>query len=91
MLAGIVSDDTTLRQLDSILVLDRFEPDRLEQPRTAASEEVVQRMDIPVSSVRKVLKIAQQPISLESRVGEEEDSRLGDFIQDTPGSRLPMP
>jgi RNA polymerase primary sigma factor len=42
-------------------------------------------MDIPVSSVRKVLKIAQQPISLESRVGEEEDSRLGDFIQDTTG------
>ena len=53
--------------------------------REPTSEEVAQRMDIPVSSVRKVRKIAQQPISLESRVGEEEDSRLGDFIQDTTG------
>jgi RNA polymerase primary sigma factor len=53
--------------------------------REPTSEEVAQRMDIPVSSVRKVRKIAQQPISLESRVGEEEDSRLGDFIQDTNG------
>ena len=53
--------------------------------REPTSEEVAQRMDIPVSSVRKVRKIAQQPISLESRVGEEEDSRLGDFIQDTAG------
>ena len=53
--------------------------------REPTSEEVAQRMDIPVSTVRKVLKIAQQPISLESRVGEEEDSRLGDFIQDTAG------
>jgi RNA polymerase primary sigma factor len=39
-------------------------------------------MDIPVSKVRKVLKIAQQPISLETPIGEEEDSRLGDFIED---------
>ena len=53
--------------------------------REPTSEEIAQRMDIPVSSVRKVMKIAQQPISLESRVGEEEDSRLGDFIQDTTG------
>jgi RNA polymerase primary sigma factor len=53
--------------------------------REPSSEELAQRMDIPVSTVRKVLKIAQQPISLESRVGEEEDSRLGDFIQDTSG------
>jgi RNA polymerase primary sigma factor len=53
--------------------------------REPSSEEIAQRMDIPVSTVRKVLKIAQQPISLESRVGEEEDSRLGDFIQDTSG------
>ena len=39
-------------------------------------------MDIPVSKVRKVLKIAQEPISLESPSGEEEDSHLGDFIED---------
>ncbi len=49
------------------------------------SEEIAQRMDIPVSTVRKVLKIAQHPISLESPVGQEEDTRLGDFIQDTAG------
>jgi RNA polymerase primary sigma factor len=40
------------------------------------------RMDIPVSKVRKVLKIAQEPISLETPIGEEEDSHLGDFIED---------
>jgi RNA polymerase primary sigma factor len=50
-----------------------------------STEELAQRMDIPVSKVRKALKIAQQPISLESPVGEDEGSRLGDFIQDTAG------
>jgi RNA polymerase primary sigma factor len=49
------------------------------------SEEVAQRMDIPVAKVRKALKIAQQPISLESPIGEDEGSRLGDFLQDTAG------
>jgi RNA polymerase primary sigma factor len=49
------------------------------------AEEMAQRMDIPVSKVRKALKIAQQPISLENPVGEEEGSRLGDFIKDTSG------
>src|ERR1041385_8658851 len=39
-------------------------------------------MDIPVSKVRKVLKIAQEPISLDTPIGEEEDSHLGDFIED---------
>src|SRR5204862_1105723 len=51
--------------------------------REPTSEEVARRMDIPVGTVRKVLKVAQQPISLEPRVGQEEDSRLSDFIQDT--------
>jgi RNA polymerase primary sigma factor len=46
------------------------------------SEEIAKRMDIPVWKVRKVLKIAQQPISLEMPIGEEEDSHLGDFIED---------
>ncbi|MCZ6878351.1 MAG: RNA polymerase sigma factor RpoD [Acidobacteria bacterium] len=50
--------------------------------REPTSEEIAQKMDIPVSKVRKVLKIAQQPISLETPVGEEEDSHLGDFIED---------
>jgi RNA polymerase primary sigma factor len=46
------------------------------------SEEIARKMDIPVSKVRKVLKIAQEPISLETPIGEEEDSHLGDFIED---------
>ncbi len=46
------------------------------------SEEIAKRMDIPVAKVRKVLKIAQEPISLETPIGEEEDSHLGDFIED---------
>ena len=47
-----------------------------------SSEEIAKRMDIPVAKVRKVLKIAQEPISLETPIGEEEDSHLGDFIED---------
>jgi len=50
--------------------------------REPSSEEIAERMDIPVSKVRKVLKIAQEPISLETPIGEEEDSHLGDFIED---------
>ncbi len=50
--------------------------------REPTSEEIARRMDIPVSKVRKVLKIAQEPISLETPIGEEEDSHLGDFIED---------
>ena len=46
------------------------------------SEDIAKKLDIPVSKVRKVLKIAQQPISLETPIGEEEDSHLGDFIED---------
>jgi RNA polymerase primary sigma factor len=53
--------------------------------REPSSEELAHRLDIPVVKVRKALKIAQQPISLETPVGEEEDSRLGDFLQDTAG------
>jgi RNA polymerase primary sigma factor len=50
--------------------------------REPTSEEIAKRMDIPVAKVRKVLKIAQEPISLETQIGEEEDSHLGDFIED---------
>ena len=50
--------------------------------REPTSEEIAHRMDIPVAKVRKVLKIAQEPISLETPIGEEEDSHLGDFIED---------
>ena len=50
--------------------------------REPTSEEIARKMDIPVAKVRKVLKIAQEPISLETPIGEEEDSHLGDFIED---------
>src|SRR5580765_2633465 len=50
--------------------------------REPTSEEIAQRMDIPVAKDRKVLKIAQEPFSLETPIGEEEASHLGDFIED---------
>ena len=53
-----------------------------EHGREPSSEEIAEKMDIQVSKVRKILKIAQEPISLETPIGEEEDSHLGDFIED---------
>ena len=50
--------------------------------REPSPEEIAERMDIPLEKVRKVLKIAKEPISLETPIGEEEDSHLGDFIED---------
>jgi len=50
--------------------------------REPTPEEIAERMDLEVDKVRKVLKIAQEPISLETPIGEEEDSHLGDFIED---------
>ena len=50
--------------------------------REPTSEEIAKRMDIPVAKVQSVRKVAQQPISLETPIGEEEDSHLGDFIED---------
>ncbi|MBP2682057.1 MAG: rpoD, partial [Deltaproteobacteria bacterium] len=50
--------------------------------REPTPEEIAERMDIPLEKVRKVLKIAKEPISLETPIGEEEDSHLGDFIED---------
>ncbi|MGB6198626.1 MAG: RNA polymerase sigma factor RpoD, partial [Candidatus Acidiferrales bacterium] len=50
--------------------------------REPTSEEIARRMEIAVAKVRKILKIAQEPISLETPIGEEEDSHLGDFIED---------
>ncbi|MDP2915441.1 MAG: RNA polymerase sigma factor RpoD [Candidatus Aminicenantes bacterium] len=50
--------------------------------REPSSEEIAKKMDMPVSKVRKIVKIAQEPISLETPIGEEEDSHLGDFIED---------
>jgi len=53
-----------------------------EYGREPTSEEIAEKMDIAVSKVRKILKIAQEPISLETPIGEEEDSHLRDFIED---------
>ena len=53
-----------------------------EYGREPSSEEIAERMAVPVTKVRKVLKIAQEPLSLETPIGEEEDSHLGDFIED---------
>jgi RNA polymerase primary sigma factor len=50
--------------------------------REPTSEEISKKMDLPVNKVRKIIKIAQEPISLETPIGEEEDSHLGDFIED---------
>ncbi len=53
-----------------------------EYGREPTAEEIAEKVDLPVSKVRKILKIAQQPISLETPVGEEGESHLGDFIED---------
>ncbi|MFP4083020.1 MAG: RNA polymerase sigma factor RpoD [Candidatus Aminicenantes bacterium] len=50
--------------------------------REPSCEEIARKMDLPVYKVRKIIKIAQEPISLETPIGEEEDSHLGDFIED---------
>ena len=53
--------------------------------REPTNEELAERMELPVSKVRKVLRIAQEPISLETPIGEEDESHLGDFIIDRSG------
>ena len=50
--------------------------------REPLPEEIAEKMDLPLEKVRKILKIAKEPISLETPIGEEEDSHLGDFIED---------
>ncbi len=50
--------------------------------REPTCEEISKKMDLPINKVRKIIKIAQEPISLETPIGEEEDSHLGDFIED---------
>lgn len=56
--------------------------------REPSPEEIAEEMDIPVERVREILKISQEPVSLETPIGEEEDSHLGDFIQD---ENVPVP
>ena len=59
-----------------------------EMGREPSPEELAERMEMPVDKVRKVMKIAKEPISLETPIGEEEDSHLGDFIED---KKMPSP
>ena len=56
--------------------------------REPTPDEIAERMEIPVERVREILKISQEPVSLETPIGEEEDSHLGDFIQD---DNVPVP
>ena len=56
--------------------------------RDPTPEEIAEEMDLPVDRVREILKISQEPVSLETPIGEEEDSHLGDFIQD---DNVPVP
>ena len=56
--------------------------------REPVPEEIAEKMDMPVERVREILKISQEPVSLETPIGEEEDSHLGDFIQD---DNVPVP
>ena len=56
--------------------------------REPTPEEIAEEMDMPVERVREILKISQEPVSLETPIGEEEDSHLGDFIQD---DNVPVP
>ena len=56
--------------------------------REPSPEEIAENMDIPVERVREIQKISQEPVSLETPIGEEEDSHLGDFIQD---DNVPVP
>ena len=59
---------------DKLLQETGFEP---------TPEELAKHMDMPEDKIRKVLKIAKEPISMETPIGEDEDSNLGDFIEDT--------
>ncbi|MCZ8323868.1 MAG: RNA polymerase sigma factor RpoD [Sphingomonadaceae bacterium] len=60
-----------------------------EQGREPTPEEMAERLSMPLDKVRKVMKIAKEPISLETPIGDEEDSHLGDFIQD-PNAVIPV-
>jgi RNA polymerase primary sigma factor len=53
-----------------------------EYGREPTAEEIAEKMEVPVERVREIMKIAQEPVSLETPIGEEEDSHLGDFIED---------
>ncbi|MGO7565328.1 sigma-70 domain-containing protein, partial [Rhizobium johnstonii] len=67
---------------DLVYRLDHVRQMLHEIGREPTPEELAEKLAMPLEKVRKVLKIAKEPISLETHVGEEEDSHLGDFIED---------
>jgi len=72
-----------VHMIETINKLNRISRQMLqEMGREATPEELASRMDMPEDKVRKVLKIAKEPISMETPIGDDEDSRLGDFIED---------
>ncbi len=72
-----------VHMIETINKLNRISRQMLqEMGREATPEELAERMDMPEDKVRKVLKIAKEPISMETPIGDDEDSNLGDFIED---------
>jgi len=72
-----------VHMIETINKLNRISRQMLqEMGREATPEELAERMEMPEDKVRKVLKIAKEPISMETPIGDDEDSRLGDFIED---------
>ncbi|MDM3870226.1 RNA polymerase sigma factor RpoD [Porticoccus sp. W117] len=73
-----------VHMIETINKLNRISRQMLqEMGREATPEELSERMEMPEDKVRKVLKIAKEPISMETPIGDDEDSHLGDFIEDT--------
>ncbi len=69
--------------IETINKLNRISRQILQEiGREATPEELAERMEMPEDKVRKVLKIAKEPISMETPIGDDEDSHLGDFIED---------
>ena len=72
-----------VHMIETINKLNRISRQMLqEMGREATPEELAQRMDMPEDKIRKVLKISKEPISMETPIGDDEDSHLGDFIED---------
>ncbi len=80
---------TPVHMVETINKLIRVSRQLLQElGREPTPEEIAEEMDMPVDRVREILKISQEPVSLETPIGEEEDSHLGDFIQD---DNVPVP
>jgi RNA polymerase primary sigma factor len=73
-----------VHMIETINKLNRISRQMIqEMGREATPEELAERMDMPEDKIRKVLKIAKEPISMETPIGDDEDSHLGDFIEDS--------